>query len=112
MLLASSDFNEQQLQELQQQSPAAIGADGRFCTLKALSQEAKVDFANTKVRTAIRCARCTAVGQGLCARGHRLARVRSWARDFECQAHALSGCAAVGQRLCVRSCTLCQGAQQ
>jgi hypothetical protein len=51
MLLACSSFSEQQLQELQQQSPAAIGADGRFCTLRALSQEAKVDFANTKVRT-------------------------------------------------------------
>jgi hypothetical protein len=49
LLLASSTFTEQQLQELQQQSPAAIGASGRFCTLKALSQEAKVDFANTQV---------------------------------------------------------------
>lgn len=50
MLLASEPFSEQQLQELQQQSPAAIGADGRFSTLKALSQEAKVEPGKTKVR--------------------------------------------------------------
>jgi hypothetical protein len=49
LLLASSTFTEQQLAELQQQSPAAIGASGRFCTLKTLSLEAKVDFANTQV---------------------------------------------------------------
>lgn len=49
MLLASSVFSTQQLQELQQQSPAAIGPTGKFNLLKALSQEAKVDFANTQV---------------------------------------------------------------
>lgn len=49
LVLASSDISEQQLQQLEQQCPGAIGADGRFCTLRALSHEAKVDFAKTQV---------------------------------------------------------------
>lgn len=49
LLLASTTFSDQQLQALQQQSPSAIGPDGAFSTLKALSQEAKVEFANTRV---------------------------------------------------------------
>lgn len=50
MLLASSTFSERQLQELQEQSPSAIGPAGTFNTLKALSHEAKVDSSNTQVQ--------------------------------------------------------------
>lgn len=49
ILLASSPFTDQQLQALQSEWPTAIGVDGRFNTLKALSKEAKVDYSKTKV---------------------------------------------------------------